>query len=171
MFIFSAFSADTLFIVCFLHLPAHVAIQTHIGFFQCKLLVLQTPFTPLFNMLYISQLFLIKDCNMVGIFRTMTSTYYYFKVQSPYISTIYLGRQKSLCIKLINFIIFDVSIKTFKKVTYMYTCYNLYSALLPPDIVITLFSLRQIVLICICDHCQLIYLCFLFVDTVDGATY
>lgn len=122
MFNFSAFSADTVFIVCFLHLPAHVAIQTHIGFFQCKLLVLQTPLTPLFNMLYISQLFLIKDCNMVGIFRTMTSTYmyYYFKVQSPYISTIYLGRQKSLCIKLINFIIFDVSIITFKKE--LHTC-------------------------------------------------
>lgn len=64
MFIFSAFSADTLFIVCFLHLPAHVAIQTHIGFFQCKLLVLQTPLTLLFNMLYISQLSLIKDWNM-----------------------------------------------------------------------------------------------------------
>lgn len=120
MFIFSAFSADTVFIVCFLHLPAHVAIQTHIGFFQCKLLVLQTPLALLFNMLFISQLFLIKDWNMFRIFRTMTSTYYYFRVQCPYISTIYLRRQKSLCIKLTNFIIFDVSIITFKKE--LHTC-------------------------------------------------
>lgn len=121
MFIFSAFSADTVFIVCFLHLPAHVAIQTHIGFFQCKLLVLQTPLALLFNMLFISQLFLIKDWNMFRIFRTMTSTYYYFRVQCPYISTIYLRRKKSLCIKLTNFInIFDVSIITFKKE--LHTC-------------------------------------------------
>lgn len=120
MFIFSAFSADTVFIVCFLHLPAHVAIQTHIGFFQCKLLVLQTPLALLFNMLFISQLFLIKDWNMFRIFRTMTSTYHYFRVQCPYISTIYLRRKKSLCIKLTNFIIFDVSIITFKKE--LHTC-------------------------------------------------
>lgn len=96
MFNFSAFSADTVFIVCFLHLPAHVAIQTHIGFFQCKLLVLQTPLALLFNMLFISQLFLIKDWNMFRIFRTMTSTLLLQSSVSLYFDHIFEKIEKSM---------------------------------------------------------------------------
>lgn len=83
VYYFSAFSADTVFIVCFLHLPAHVAIQTYIGFFQCKLLVMQTSLCSfILNAVYFSISLIITERNVFDILWTMTPSSIYFRVQS-----------------------------------------------------------------------------------------
>lgn len=94
VYYFSAFSADTVFIVCFLHLPAHVAIQTYTGFFQCKLLVMQTSLCSfILNAVYFS-IPLITERNVFDILWTMTPTSFYFRVQSLsiWIVHVYLRR-------------------------------------------------------------------------------